>query len=69
MAEKLAQKLGSETIGGGHSRDYVEKKIRDNKNEVYLLISFLTLPDTNNLIVNINLQKILGNCENKPDGA
>jgi len=35
VAEKLAQKLGSETIGGGHSRDYVEKKIRDNKNEVY----------------------------------
>jgi hypothetical protein len=41
---KVSPKQGSETIGGGHSREYVEREIRDD-NEVYLLISFLTVPD------------------------
>jgi hypothetical protein len=59
VAEKLGQKRVSETTGGGHSRKYVEREIRDDNNEVYLLISFLTVPDTNNLTLNSNLQKNL----------
>jgi len=58
VAEKLASKRGSETIGGRNSREYGEREIRDDNNEVYLLVSFLTVPVTNNLVVNINLQKI-----------
>ena len=63
MAEKLAQKLDSETIHSWHPCDLAERKIQDDNKEVD---EFLTVPDTVNLTVNIELKK-LSNCENKLD--
>jgi len=52
-------KLAQTGLGllSGHSCEQVEGKRDDNK-EVYLLIQFLTVPDTNNLIVNIKVYKL-----------
>ena len=58
MAEKLAQKLGSETFLGRHSREEVERESATIIKTCILLIKFVTVTDTNNLIVNIKVTKI-----------
>jgi len=54
----VSPKMGSETIFSWHSWKQVRREHENDNKEVYFVDEFLAVPDTNTLIVNIELTKM-----------
>ena len=65
----VSPKMGSETIFSWHSWKQVRREHENDNKEVYFVDEFLAVPDTNTLIVNIELTKNENNCGNKLEVA